>query len=73
MNASSRASWWDRMAPFLALIPLYLAFVALLIASGATKENTLYTCATTEDEKNSLTVSEQLAIAYKVCYNQSQH
>jgi len=51
--------------PLLYLMLLYWLFVALLVASSATVEDVTYTCATTDDEKEAISKSQALAIAYK--------
>lgn len=41
-------------------------FIALMIASAATDNSKNFTCATTEDEKDSMTTSEKISTSYKV-------
>eukprot|EP01127_Copromyxa_protea_P017323 TRINITY_DN525_c0_g2_i4.p2 TRINITY_DN525_c0_g2~~TRINITY_DN525_c0_g2_i4.p2 ORF type:complete len:583 (-),score=122.05 TRINITY_DN525_c0_g2_i4:459-2207(-) len=47
------------LAPILFLFSLYLIFIALMIAAGVTEEERKVTCATTEDQKGSYTISQK--------------
>eukprot|EP01127_Copromyxa_protea_P002523 TRINITY_DN1240_c0_g2_i1.p1 TRINITY_DN1240_c0_g2~~TRINITY_DN1240_c0_g2_i1.p1 ORF type:complete len:679 (+),score=107.06 TRINITY_DN1240_c0_g2_i1:198-2234(+) len=58
----------DKIAPFVFLASLYLLFIALMIASAATDDPQVFTCTSTEDERNALSVSEQISTSYKAIF-----
>jgi len=59
---------FSQAIPFLLLIPLYAAFIGLLVASQATSHEDSYTCAIPESDRDALTVSQKLSITYKAIF-----